>query len=219
MLSDPAGHAKMFRQFTGKLSRRSGRPGIVWGDAMKEELIQMLYSKSFMYDEEPVYKLASGRLSQYYVNCKPTTLHPKGMYLVGHSVLACIEDPTVEGVGGLTFGADPIAMATAFASYLEKRPLKAFSIRKTQKTHGIVRWVEGDLSPGQTVVIVEDVITTGGSAIKAVQRARGEGLNVTQAVVLVDRQEGGMEALREHVPHVTAIVTVGELTAAAQAGH
>jgi orotate phosphoribosyltransferase len=184
---------------------------------MKQELIHMLSSKSFMYDDEPVYKLASGRLSRYYVNCKPTTLHPKGMYLVGHAVLACIEDPAVEGVGGLTFGADPIAMATAFTSYLEKRPLKAFSIRKTQKTHGIVRWVEGDLSPGQTVVIVEDVITTGGSAIKAVQRAREEGLNVVQAVVLVDRQEGGMEALREHVPEVTAIVTVGDLTAAARA--
>ena len=181
---------------------------------MKNQLIEMLCQKSFMHSDEPIYRLASGRQSRYYVNCKPTTLHPEGMFLVGHLVLHCIQGADVEGVGGLTFGADPIAMATAFASYLEKRPLKAFSIRKTQKAHGIIRWIEGDVSPGQKVVIVEDVITTGGSAIKAVQRARAEGLRVEQAIVLVDRQEGGMEALREHVSTVTAIVTVADLMTA-----
>ena len=169
-----------------------------------------------MYDEKPVYRLASGRRSRFYINCKPTTLHPKGMFLVGHLILDCINNPDIEGVGGLTFGADPVAMATAFASYLEKRALKAFSIRKTQKAHGIIRWIEGDLTPGQNVVIVEDVITTGGSIIKALQRARAEGLRVTQAVVLVDRQEGGMEALREHVASATAIVSVSDLMAAAE---
>jgi len=183
---------------------------------MKTQLIEMLCRKSFMHDEKPVYTLASGRRSRYYINCKPTTLHPKGMFLVGHLVLECIKDPHVKGVGGLTFGADPVAMATAFASYLEKRPLKAFSIRKTQKSHGIIRWIEGDMAPGQHVVIVEDVITTGGSAIKALHRARAEGLQVEQAVVLVDRQEGGMEALREHVATATAIVTVSDLMAATQ---
>jgi orotate phosphoribosyltransferase len=183
---------------------------------MKTQLIEMLCRKSFMHDEKPIYRLASGRQSRYYVNCKPTTLHPKGMFLVGHLVLACIKDTHVAGVGGLTFGADPVAMATAFASYLENRPLKAFSIRKTQKSHGIIRWIEGDLAPGQHVVIVEDVITTGGSAIKAIKRARAEGLQVEQAVALVDRQEGGMEALRENVATATALVTVSDLMAATQ---
>jgi orotate phosphoribosyltransferase len=180
---------------------------------MKEELVEMLYKKSFMYSEEPVYKLVSGRQSHFYVNCKPTTLDPKGMFLVGHLVFDCVKDLEAQGVGGLTFGADPVAMATAFASYLKGRPMKAFSIRKTQKDHGIVKWVEGDMKPGERVVIVEDVITTGGSAVKAVERARAEGLEVVKVVVLVDRQEGGLEAVQAEVASVESIVTVEDLMA------
>jgi orotate phosphoribosyltransferase len=183
---------------------------------MKNRLIEMLCEKSFMYDEEPIYKLASGRQSRFYVNCKPTTLHPEGMFLVGHLVLDIIREADIEAVGGLTFGADPVALATAFASYLEKRPLKAFSVRKTQKAHGIIRWIEGDIAPGQSVAIVEDVVTTGGSTIKAVQRAKAEGLQVEQVVVLVDRQEGGMEAVRGHVAAVSSVVTVSDLMAASK---
>ena len=180
---------------------------------MKQELIEMLCEKSFMYSEEPIYRLVSGRQSHYYVNCKPTTLHPKGMFLVGHMVFDCVKEVDVRGIGGLTFGADPVAMATAFASYLKRRPLKAFSIRKTQKDHGIVKWLEGDMQPGEKVVIVEDVVTTGGSTISAVERARAEGLEVVKVVVLVDREEGGMEAVNAHVDSVEAIVTIGDLMA------
>ncbi|MBW2194311.1 MAG: orotate phosphoribosyltransferase [Deltaproteobacteria bacterium] len=178
---------------------------------MKQQLVEMLCEKSFMYSKDPIYKLASGRQSQFYVNCRPTTLHPKGMYLVGHLVFNCIERLNVQGVGGLTFGADPIAMATAFTSYMRKKPLKAFSVRKTQKDHGIVKWVEGDITRGEKVVIVEDVVTTGGSTIKALDRVQAEGLHVEKVVVLVDRQEGGMEAIREHVNSVEAIVTIEDL--------
>ena len=180
---------------------------------MKQELTQMLYEKSFMFSEEPTFKLVSGRMSQYYVNCKPTILDPKGMYLVGHLVFDCIKHFHVDGVGGLTFGADPVAVATAFASYLKDKPLKAFSIRKTQKDHGIVKWVEGDMKAGEKVVILEDVMTTGGSTIKAVERARAEGLDVVHVVTLVDRQEGGAEAVREYVTGVSAIVTIEDLMA------
>ncbi|RPJ75918.1 MAG: orotate phosphoribosyltransferase [Desulfobacteraceae bacterium] len=180
---------------------------------MKHELIDMLCRKSFQYSEEPVFKLVSGRMSHYYVNCKPTTLHPRGMFLVGHLVFAALRTAGVAAVGGLTFGADPVAMAAAFASELEGRPIQAFSIRKTQKDHGIVRWVEGDIRKGERVAVVDDVATTGGSTITAIERARAEGLEVVTAIVLVDRQEGGLEAIRRHVPDASGIITRDELLA------
>jgi orotate phosphoribosyltransferase len=178
---------------------------------MKKELIQLLCKKSFKYTEEPSFKLVSGRMSRFYVNCKPTTLSARGMFLTGHLMFAAIRDSGASAVGGLTFGADPIAMATAFASELESAPLNAFSIRKTQKDHGIVKWIEGDVKPGEKVVVIDDVATTGGSTIKAIERARAEGLEVVRAIVLVDRQEGGMENIRNHVVDASAIITRDEL--------
>jgi len=180
---------------------------------MKQELIDLLCRKSFKYSDEPAFKLVSGRMSRFYVNCKPTTLNPRGMYLVGHLVFDAISDTDVVGVGGLTFGADPIAVAAAFVSELQGQPIQAFSIRKTQKDHGIVRWLEGDLQPGDRVAIIDDVATTGGSTMRAVERARSEGLDVVRAVVLVDRQEGGLENIRRLVPDVRALVTREELVA------
>lgn len=179
--------------------------------SMKQELIELLCRKSFKYSAEPVFKLVSGRMSRFYVNCKPTAMDPRGMYLIGHLVFDAISGLQVDGVGGLTFGADPVAMATAFASGLQHQPIKAFSIRKEKKDHGIAKWIEGDLSPGQRVVVIDDVATTGGSTLKAVERARDEGLIVVKAVVLVDRQEGGLENIRAQVPDVSAIVTRDEL--------
>ncbi len=178
---------------------------------MKHELIKMICEKSFKYSEKPIFKLVSGELSKFYVNCKPTILNPRGMYLVGHLVFEEIEDILAKGVGGLTFGADPIAVATAFVSELKKKPVNAFSIRKEQKDHGIIKWVEGDLNPGDKVVILEDVATTGGSTIKAVERARSEGLDVVKVVTLIDREEGGLDNIRNHVKDVSAIITKSEL--------
>lgn len=178
---------------------------------MKQELIEIICRKSFKYSKEPVFKLVSGRMSHFYVNCKPTTLSARGMFLVGHLIFETIKGLDLDGVGGLTFGADPIAMATAFVSELKGKPLNAFSIRKTQKDHGIVRWIEGDLQPGQRVAIIDDVATTGGSTIKAIERARAEGLEVVKAVILVDRQEGGLENIGRHVADVSAVITRDEL--------
>lgn len=180
---------------------------------MKQELIRILCEKSFKYSPEASFKLVSGKTSHFYVNCKPTTMSPRGMFLVGHLVFDAIKDLKPDGIGGLTFGADPMAMATAFVSELKATPMNAFSIRKTQKDHGIVRWIEGDMTPGQRVVIIDDVVTTGGSTIQAIERARSEGLEVVKAVILVDRQEGGLENVREHVPDVTAIITRDDLMA------
>ena len=178
---------------------------------MKQELIDILCRQSFKYTEEPSFKLVSGRMSRFYVNCKPTTLSARGMYLVGHLMFDQIKDSPASAVGGLTFGADPIAVATAFASAIKARPVHAFSIRKSRKDHGIIKWVEGDVQPGQPVVIIDDVATTGGSTIKAIERAQSEGLEVIKSVILVDRQEGGLENIRKHVENVTAIVTRDEL--------
>ena len=180
---------------------------------MKQELIEIIYRKSFKYSQEPSFKLVSGKMSRFYVNCKPTTLSPRGMFLVGHLVFDAIKDLAPDGIGGLTFGADPMAVATAFVSELKGKPINAFSIRKTQKDHGIIKWVEGDMTPGQRVVIIDDVATTGGSTIKAIVRAGSEGLDVVKAVILVDRQEGGLENIRQHVHDVTAIITRDELIA------
>jgi orotate phosphoribosyltransferase len=178
---------------------------------MKQELIEFLCRKSFKYSNDPTFKLASGKMSNFYVNCKPTILNPRGMFLTGHLIFELIEDLEVDGVGGLTFGADPIAVATSFVSELKNKPVNAFSIRKSQKDHGIIKWLEGDIKENGMVVILEDVITTGGSTIKAIERARSEGLEIARVVTLVDRQEGGVENIREYVSDVRAVVTRDEL--------
>ncbi len=180
---------------------------------MKAELIDMLCRKSFKYSKEPIYKLVSGRMSQFYVNCKPVTLCARGMFLAGHLLFEEIKGDDVTGVGGLTFGADPLAVATAFASELKAKPINAFSIRKTRKDHGMIRWIEGDIQPGERVAIIDDVATTGGSTIKAIERARSEELEVVRAVIFVDRQEGGIENIRQHVSNVSSIITRDELMA------
>jgi orotate phosphoribosyltransferase len=178
---------------------------------MKNELIDMICRKSFKFSDKPVFKLVSGRMSRFYINCKPTTLNARGMFLVGHLIFDEICDCRVTAVGGMTFGADPLAVATAFASELRGRPVHAISIRKTKKDHGIVRWVEGDIQPGQRIAILDDVATTGGSTVKAIERARAEGLDVVKAVILVDRQEGGMDNIRKVVDDVSCIISRDEL--------
>lgn len=178
---------------------------------MKEELIDMLCRKSFKFSDKPIFKLVSGRMSRFYVNCKPVTLCARGIFLAGHLLFEAIRDNKVTAVGGLTFGADPLAVATAFASELNAQPINAFSIRKTRKDHGMVRWIEGDIQAGARVAIIDDVATTGGSTIKAIERARAEGLEVAKAVIFVDRQEGGLDNIRRHVPNVSCIITRDEL--------
>ncbi|SCY72428.1 orotate phosphoribosyltransferase [Desulfoluna spongiiphila] len=178
---------------------------------MKNELLDIVCKTSFKFSEEPTFKLASGKMSHFYVNCKPTTLSPRGMYLVGNLVFDAVKDLDIAGIGGLTFGADPIAVATSFASELGGKPIKAFSIRKELKDHGIINWVEGDMAKGEKVVIIDDVITTGGSTIKAIERARVQGLEVVRVITLIDRQEGGLENVQEYVDDVRSIITRDDL--------
>lgn len=179
---------------------------------MKNELIKILLEKSFKYSDKPTFKLVSGKISHFYVNCKPVTLDPHGMYLVGNLVFWEIQkNPEIVAVGGLTFGADPIAVATSYASNYF-RSVKAFSIRKEKKGHGTGQWLEGDLQPGNKVAIIDDVVTTGGSTIKAIERAREEGLDVVKVVILVDREEDeGMNCIRKFCDDVSSIITIHDL--------
>lgn len=143
--------------------------------------------------------LSSGRESDFYIDCKKTVLLAEGHALVGIALVDLIrrEAPDAVGVGGLTMGADPIASAVSLWSYYAGTPLHAFLVRKEPKGHGTGQWVEGltSFAPGAKVAVVEDVVTTGASTIKAIERARAEGLVPVGAFALVDRQEGGREAI------------------------
>lgn len=162
-----------------------------------DRLLHLLTQKSFMYSEEPSFRLASGKLSSFYVNCKKTMYDPEGINIIGRLVFEKVKPYKPDGIGGLTLGADPIAVAVAAESFRAGEPFNAFVIRKKVKEHGTQATVEGDMAKGQRVVILEDVITTGESALTAVRAARDFGLEVVAVIALVDRQEGGRERFAE----------------------
>jgi orotate phosphoribosyltransferase len=174
-------------------------------------LIEIIIEQAFTYSEEPVFKLVSGRMSNYYFNCKAVTLHPEGMYLIGNIVFDLMKDLSVKGIGGLTLGADPLACAVAYTSYLKKDPIEAFVVRKTAKSHGTMQWIEGNITKGDRVVIVDDVITTGKSTIEAITRAKETGLDIVKVIALIDRQEGGREAIESIGHELVAIITREEV--------
>jgi orotate phosphoribosyltransferase len=177
-------------------------------DQKRRELLEILKEKSYRYSPDKPFKLASGRESPYYVDCRPTTHNARGLALIGKIVYEMIKDLEVNAVGGLTMGADPIAHAVALTSYLKGKPINAFSVRKEAKEHGTGGLVVGDVRPGDKVVIVEDVITTGGSTLKAISAARGFGLEVVKVLILVDREEGGCQTVAQLVPEVEAVFTI-----------
>jgi orotate phosphoribosyltransferase len=170
----------------------------------RARLLELL--KTLSYEQREV-TLSSGLKSNFYIDCKQAVLGAEGHFLVGSLMGQVIREqaPQVEAVGGLTMGADPLASAVATMSYLAGRPLQAFYVRKEPKGHGTGQWLEGikSLRPGMPVAILEDVVTTGGSAMKAIARAREFGLEVALTVGLVDREEGGREALEREAPLVT----------------
>jgi orotate phosphoribosyltransferase len=160
----------------------------------RERLLTILKERSV---ERGSFVLTSGKTSDIYFDGKQTTLHPEGTYLVGKILFEMMRDSGVEGVGGMTLGADPIVTSIALTSYLEGKPISAFIIRKEPKKHGKGLWIEGkgNLSNGSPVAIIEDVVTTGKTTLEAISRAREEGLKVVKVLALVDREEGGREAL------------------------
>ncbi|MCU0692030.1 MAG: orotate phosphoribosyltransferase [Polyangiaceae bacterium] len=164
----------------------------------RNRLIALLTEQSF---ERKRVILASGRESDFFIDCKQVALTAEGHALLGELMLDALDDlpkPT-EAVAGVELGGCPLASAVSLTSYLHHRPMPALYVRKTQKDHGMKKLIEGDkaMRPGMPVVLLEDVITTGGSTLRAADTLREAGLDPVGVVVIVDRLEGGGEALRE----------------------
>jgi orotate phosphoribosyltransferase len=158
-------------------------------------LLRLLKDLSY---EEGDFLLASGKRSNFYIDCKETTLNPAGMYLAGMLIYQhVLELPDIEAVGGVSVGGDPLVCATVIASYAFQSPIPGFFIRKEPKGHGKNAWIEGgkNLRKGMKVLILEDVVTSGGSSLKAIEAAEREGLEVRGVIALHARQEGGKEAI------------------------
>ena len=164
--------------------------------ADRARLLELLRTLSF---ERRKIVLTSGKESDFYIDCKRTALTAEGHVLVGRCLFERVRRlrPLVRGVGGLTLGADPLASAIALTSFLEREPVDAFIVRKEAKGHGTGQWIEGrtTIPDGSRVAVLEDVVTTGGSALKAIERCRAEKLEVAACFALVDRDEGGREAI------------------------
>jgi orotate phosphoribosyltransferase len=170
----------------------------------RKRLLELLTRLSY---EQREVTLASGAKSNFYIDCKQTVLTAEGHFLVASlfSRLLVEKAPDVEAIGGVTMGADPLASAVSTLSFVQGRPLPAFYVRKEAKGHGTGQWLEGtkSLRPGMRVAILEDVVTTGGSALKAIARVREHGLHVAAILGLVDREEGGREVLEKEAPLYT----------------
>ena len=182
----------------------------------REELRQLLKTKSVKTGK---FTLASGKESDLYVDCRVTTLDARGAVLVGrvlHGLMRAEEEKRgiqVQSIGGLTMGADPISLAVAMQTIHagDATPVPAYTVRKEPKGHGRGKRIEGNFAPGQLVVAVDDVITTGGSTLKAIEAIEEEGGKVAFALVLVDRDEGGREAIESKGYPVIAAFTRADL--------
>ncbi|MDY6912226.1 MAG: orotate phosphoribosyltransferase [Chloroflexota bacterium] len=169
-----------------------------------QKLREIVLEKSFRYG---YFTLTSGMESLYYFDGRLTTLSPEGSHLVGKIVFNLLKDTGIEAIGGPTLGADPIVAAVALTSHLEGKPLPAFIVRREPKKHGTQRHVEGHLPPEGTVAIVDDVITTGGSILRAITVVEKAGCKVGKVIVLLDRNQGGADDLRKRGYEVIALLS------------
>jgi orotate phosphoribosyltransferase len=175
-----------------------------------ESLRRLLLERSVQRGD---FVLASGRRSSVYVDCRRTTMSAEGMVLIGRMGWDAIQRAgwRPAAVGGLTMGADPVAYAIAAASFQSGHPVDAFSVRKETKDHGAGRLIEGNFTSGDAVLVVEDVITTGESARRAIKAVEQEGGRVVGVLAVVDREEGGRRSLEDQGHRVLALTTAGEL--------
>jgi orotate phosphoribosyltransferase len=157
--------------------------------------------------------LASGKRSSLYIDARLTTMSPDGLSIIGALGLAAIRNShwNVDAVGGLTLGADPISYAISYASAFSERPLRAFTVRKEAKTHGTAKLIEGPLLEGDKVAVVEDVITTGDSALRAIKAIRSANALVVGVLALIDREEGGRQMLENAGVPVISLVQASEI--------
>lgn len=183
-------------------------------ESYREGLFELLRKHSFMYDPNGGFRLNCGAMSKFYFNCKKTTLLPAGQYNIGNLFMNLIEERflrQIDGVGGLTLGADAIATAIANKSYIRSNYINAFIVRKTAKEYGTKQKIEGQVSEGMHVIVLDDVITTGGSTIQSIKACKENGLVVRAAMVLVDREElNGRQNILEYVPEVISIFSASD---------
>jgi orotate phosphoribosyltransferase len=161
------------------------------------------------------FRLASGKESDFYIDARLTTMSPEGLAMIGPLALSTLRETgwTIDAVGGLTLGADPISYAISYASAASGHPLRAFTVRKEPKAHGTGRLLEGPVREGDRVAIIEDVITTGGSALRAIEAVRSAKASVAGVLALVDREEGGRQAIEKTGVSVMSLVTASQIIA------
>jgi orotate phosphoribosyltransferase len=181
--------------------------------ATREELLQVLIkTKAFKSSPTPVFPLASGKMSSFYIDCKVGLSYPEARRVVGELILDLVQGP-IDAVGGLLIGAYPIAIAVSDAAYKrDGQELRVFAVRKEPKAHGLKKLIEGDVRKGDRVLIVDDVITSGGSTIEAIRKSREEGLTVSQAIAIIDRQEQeGSKKIQDEDVRFAALCTLRDL--------
>ncbi|MBI1852966.1 MAG: orotate phosphoribosyltransferase [Planctomycetes bacterium] len=179
----------------------------------RDRLLAFLRERSY---REGTFRLSSGATSNFYIDCKLTTYDPRGFEMIGrvmHAQLVAL-GLRVDGVGGLTMGADPIALAIGVESVRSGRPLRVFSVRKDAKSHGTKKLVEGVFEKGDRVLVIDDVITTGSSTLKAIAGIREEGGDPIAAFCLVDRLEGGRAAIEKEGVAFHPVFTIEDVRAA-----
>jgi len=181
----------------------------------RQRLLQLLAERAYRHGS---FTLASGRSSDHYVNCKPVSLSGEGLALLSARMLELVEAEAV-AVAGLTLGADPLVSGVAQAAALAGRPLDALIVRKEAKGHGTGAWLEGPLpAAGSVITVLEDVVTTGGSSLKAVHQLREAGYTVNRVVTIVDRQEGGLDAMTSAGLELRSLFLLEEVAARSAAG-
>ncbi len=176
-------------------------------------LLEIIAKTSLRSEQRPVFRLASGRMSRHYVDCKQALSYPEARNLIGKLIFNLIKGQSFDAVGGLEIGAYPIATSVSDRVFQETgAEVRAFVVRKEQKKHGVGRLIAGDARPGDKTLIVDDVVTTGGSTIDAITRARKAGLHVNKVIVLIDREEDeGKRNIEAHDVDFTALFTLADL--------
>lgn len=171
----------------------------------KQALVELIRKTALQFGE---FTLASGKKASYYLDCRKVTLDARGAKLIGAGMLDSLRDDMPQLVGGMAIGADPITAAILTLAGVEGMPLRGVMVRKEPKQHGTGKYVEGPYVAGDELVIVEDVVTTGGSSLLAIGRCEAAGLKVRRVLAIVDRLEGGREAFATRGYELTTLLTI-----------
>jgi orotate phosphoribosyltransferase len=171
----------------------------------KQALITLIREKALEFGD---FTLASGKKASFYLDCRRVTLDSVGANLIAHGILELLGDPLPDAVGGMAIGADPITAAVITVAGQQGRPIRGFIVRKEAKSHGRGRDVEGPVGPGDRAVIVEDVVTTGGSSLQAIEKVEAAGLQVLGVLAIIDRLEGGAQAFAARGYPLRTLLTI-----------